>query len=124
MHYTFYAYKPDSADVCRGCSMAETRTYRPDGLDNPPSLNRGDAVGCSRTSKGEGSMQVDDMVLVRFGAFGTQLARIVGFRKSGDPIVFKWRANSRRWTKGITLTPRSIIRKASKDDLRAFKFAV
>ena len=69
-------------------------------------------------------MQVDDMVLVRFGAFGTQLARIVGFRKSGDPIVFKWRANSRRWTKGITLTPRSIIRKASKDDLRAFKFAV
>lgn len=64
------------------------------------------------------------LVVVRFGRFGEQLARYRGRSSAlGPHRVEKWRANSGRWTKPAPIITRDFLRIATADDLKKPKFA-
>jgi hypothetical protein len=49
------------------------------------------------------TLKPGDQVVVSFGRFGSQKAKVVGRTASGLVKVRKYRANSRSWTKPVTI---------------------
>ena len=53
-----------------------------------------------------------ELIWVRFGSFGRQLARVLTVTRTGNVRVCKWSMNSRRWTKPVTITRAAVLYKA------------
>jgi hypothetical protein len=59
---------------------------------------------------------VGDFVLVKYGAKGSQVARVYQVTQKGTYLVRKWRASGRKWTAGIYVQAHQVIRRITRTE--------